>query len=96
QLEKALGRLLATKGRYSEASDLLARASHKLALDAELRYYLGLSLASLGKPDEARESWKISAPDREFGPPSVFEMAALEARAGHGAPALALVKQALD
>jgi tetratricopeptide (TPR) repeat protein len=96
ELEKALGRLLVAENRYAEASELLLRAGQKLALDPELHYYLGVALAHAGKEDEARRSWNISAPDGEFGPPSLFEMAALEARSGHAPQAIALMKQAID
>ena len=95
QLTKALGRLLVAESRYSEAAELLGKESPKLALEPELRYYLGVSLANSGKQDQALQSWKIAASDRAFGPPSLFEMAALEARSGHTATALDLTKEAI-
>lgn len=96
QLNKSLGRLLAAENRYAEAAPLLTKASQKLALDPELHYYLGLSLAFTGKEDDARKSWAIAEPDREFGPPSLMQEAALESRAGRSAEALALAEKAID
>lgn len=96
QLEKALGRLLVGEHRYSEGYPLLAEAAKKLALDSELRYYLGLAAAATGKDAEARQDWQVAGPDAHFGPSSLSQMAALDARAGHTAPALDMARQALS
>jgi Flp pilus assembly protein TadD len=94
-LEKALGRLLASRERYAEAVNVLSDASKKLYLDPEIRYYLGVALAASGKEAEARQSWRVSTPDSRFGAPSLVELAALEARAGHAAAALDLAQEAI-
>jgi hypothetical protein len=96
QLEKALGRLLVSMQRYTEAANVLSQAAQKLYLDPELRYYLGLALASSGKEDEARLSWLVAAPDTRFGPPSLVELASLEARARHAAAAVDLAQKAIE
>ncbi len=96
QLEKALGRLLVSQRRFTEADSVLSQAAQKWYLDPELRYYLGLAEAFSGKEDRARQSWLVAAPDARFGPPSLAELASLEARAGHAAAALDLIRKAID
>jgi len=94
-LLKALGRLLAERQRYAEAAEQLAKAAAVMPLDAELRYYLGLTLSRTGKEDDARKSWAIAAADAQFGPAAMAGMAASQARAGDYAAALALAAKAI-
>jgi TolA-binding protein len=73
-LKKALGRLLVSQRRYTEAAQVLSDACQRLFLDAELRYYLGVALASSGKEDDARKSWLAATPDARFGPSALVEV----------------------
>jgi TolA-binding protein len=94
-LAKALGRLLAERQRYQEAAQQLSDAAATRPLDPELQFYLGLALSRSGKEDEARKSWAASAPDAQFGPATLAELAALESRAGHVDAALDLAVKAI-
>ncbi len=93
-LEKALGRLLVTQQRYSEAYVMLSDAAKKLTLDPELRFYLGLAEANTARENDARQSWESAAADKQFGPAALAQLAMLESRAGHAEKALEFAQQA--
>jgi tetratricopeptide (TPR) repeat protein len=82
ELHKAAGRLAVGLKQYRPAIADLAMVLTRVSNDQEAAYYLGLAHAATGEPEKARRAFEISEQFGTFRAPSLYELAALDARKG--------------
>jgi tetratricopeptide (TPR) repeat protein len=80
QLQKFAGRLAASLLRFREAKDFLEPVHARETTDAEVSYYLGISLEGLGQVRDAREAYESAARSPRFSAAAGLRLAELSAR----------------
>jgi Flp pilus assembly protein TadD len=81
-LHRAAGRLEVGLKQYAEAVEQLSPVLTRISNDKEASYYLGIAYAAMGEREKARRAFEVSEQFGTFRPPSLFELAALDARKG--------------
>jgi Flp pilus assembly protein TadD len=81
-LHRAAGRLDVGLKRYAEGIELLSPALIRVSNDKEASYYLALAFAATGEAEKSRRAFEVSAQYGTFRAPSLYELAALDARNG--------------
>ncbi len=81
-LQRAAGRLEVALKQYPEAIAQLSLVLTRISNDQEAAYYLGLAYVATGEPDKARRALEMSVQFGTFRAPSLFALAALDARTG--------------
>ncbi len=81
-LHRAAGRLEVALKQYPEATELLSPVLTRISNDKEASYYLGIAYAAMGELEKARRAFEVSVQFGTFRAPSLFELAALDARRG--------------
>lgn len=81
-LHRAAGRLDVALKQYADATVQLSPVLGRISNDKEASYYLGLSYAATGELAKARCAFEVSEQYGTFRAPSLFELAALDARKG--------------
>jgi tetratricopeptide (TPR) repeat protein len=81
-LHRAAGRLEVALKQYSEATGQLSPVLTRISNDKEASYYLGIAYAAMGELEKARRAFEVSVQFGTFRAPSLFELAALDARKG--------------
>ena len=81
-LHRATGRLEVGLKQYRDAIVQLSPVLERISNDKEASYYLGLAYSASGEPAQARRAFEVSVQYGTFRAPSLFELAALDARAG--------------
>ena len=82
-LHRAAGRLDVGLKQFADAEAQLAPVLTRISNDKEASYYLGMAYVQTGEWAKARRAFEVSEPYGPFRPPSLFELAALEARSGN-------------
>lgn len=82
-LHRTAGRLDVALKQYADAITQLSPVLTRISNDKEASYYLGLAYVATGKFDKARRAFEVSEQYGPFRPPSLFELAALDARSGN-------------
>jgi tetratricopeptide (TPR) repeat protein len=86
-LHRATGRLEVGLKQFDNAITRLQPVLEQVSTDKEASYYLGLAYAATGEPQKARRAFEVSEQFGTFRAPSLFELAALDARNGELAKA---------
>jgi tetratricopeptide (TPR) repeat protein len=81
-LHRAVGRLDVALKQYGEATEQLSAVVTRVSNDMEASYYLGLAYAATGEWEKPRRAFEVSVQYGTFRAPSLYELAALDARAG--------------
>ncbi len=81
-LHRATGRLEVGLKQYADATAQLSPVLTRISNDKEASYYLGLAYVATGELDKARRAFEVSEQYGTFRSPSLFELAALDARQG--------------
>jgi len=81
-LQRATGRLEVALKRYAEAIAQLEPVLERVSTDKEAAYYLGLAYVANDEMEKARRAFEVSVQWGTFRAPSLFELAALDARKG--------------
>ncbi len=81
-LDRAAGRLDVGLKRFDDAMTQLTPVLARVSTDKEASYYLGLAYAGTGELQKARRAFEVSEQFGTFRAPSLFELAALDARLG--------------
>jgi tetratricopeptide (TPR) repeat protein len=81
-LHRAAGRLDVGLKRYTEAIEQLSPALMRVSNDKEASYYLGIAYAATGEWEKSRRAFEVSVQYGTFRAPSLYELAALDARGG--------------
>jgi tetratricopeptide (TPR) repeat protein len=81
-LHRALGRLDVGLRRYEEAITNLSATLGRISNDEEAAYYLGVAYAATGQLDKARNAFEVSVQFGTFRAPTLYGLAALDARQG--------------
>jgi len=81
-LHRAAGRLDVGLKQFADAAVQLFPVLARISNDKEAAYYLGMAYVALGDLEKARRALEISEQYGIFRAPSLFELAALDARAG--------------
>jgi Flp pilus assembly protein TadD len=81
-LHRAAGRLDVTLKQYSEATQHLSAVMTRVSNDMEASYYLGLAYGATGEWEKSRRAFEVSVQYGTFRAPSLYELAALDARKG--------------
>ncbi|HUN61199.1 MAG TPA: DUF5107 domain-containing protein [Candidatus Sulfotelmatobacter sp.] len=88
-LHRATGRLDVGLKQFTDAEAQLAPVLTRISNDKEASYYLGMAYVETGEWAKARRAFEVSEQYGTFRPPSLFELAALDARSGNLASAAA-------
>ena len=83
QLQKSAGRLAAGLRRFKEAKDYLEPVQARDTTDAEVSYYLGISLEGLKQNRDAREAYEAAFLSPAFRAAAGLRLAELSAREGN-------------
>ncbi len=94
-LHKATGRLAVTLLRYEEAAENLRLAQQRRSNDPDIHYYLGLALAALDQPAQARVEFEHAQVFREYRAAARLELAFLDAQRGDYNSALSWTQRAI-
>jgi tetratricopeptide (TPR) repeat protein len=86
-LRRAAGRLEVGLKQYDDAITQLRPVLDQVSTDKEASYYLGLAYVATGELQKARRAFEVSEQFGTFRAPSLFELAALDARKGELAKA---------
>ena len=81
-LQRATGRLDVALKQYAHAITQLSPVLTRISNDKEASYYLGMAYIAIGDLDKARRAFEVSEQYGTFRAPSLFELAALDARKG--------------
>jgi tetratricopeptide (TPR) repeat protein len=81
-LQRATGRLDVALKQYADAITQLSPVLIRTSNDKEASYYLGMAYIATGELDKARRAFEVSEQYGPFRAPSLFELAALDARKG--------------
>jgi tetratricopeptide (TPR) repeat protein len=81
-LHRAAGRLDVGLKQYNDAIPHLTTVLVRISNDAEAAYYLGLAYVATGELGKATRAFEVSEQYGPFRAPSLFELAALDARKG--------------
>jgi tetratricopeptide (TPR) repeat protein len=81
-LHRAAGRLEVVLKQYPQAIEQLSPAVTRVSNDKEASYYLGIAYASTGEWEKSRRAFEVSVQYGTFRAPSLYELAALDARKG--------------
>jgi len=81
-LHRAAGRLDVGLKRYAEGIEQLSSALTRVSNDKEASYYLGIAYAAAGEAEKSRRAFEVSVQYGTFRAPSLYELAALDARKG--------------
>jgi tetratricopeptide (TPR) repeat protein len=81
-LHRAVGRLDVALKQYADATEQLSVAVTRVSNDMEASYYLGLAWAATGEWEKSRRAFEVSVQYGAFRAPSLYELAALDARRG--------------
>jgi tetratricopeptide (TPR) repeat protein len=81
-LHRAAGRLDVALKQYPQAIEELSPVMTRVSNDKEASYYLGLAYAATGESEKARRALEVSVQYGTFRGPSLYELAALDARKG--------------
>ncbi len=81
-LQRAAGRLDVSLKQYAEAVQYLSAVVTRVSNDMEASYYLGLAYAATAEWEESRRAFEVSVQYGTFRAPSLYELAALDARKG--------------
>jgi len=81
-LHRATGRLDVALKQYDEAAEHLSAVVMRVSNDMEASYYLGLAYAATQEWDKSRRAFEVSVLYGTFRAPSLYELAALDARKG--------------
>ncbi len=82
-LHRASGRLDVALKQFAEGIKQLSTVLLRVSNDKDAAYYLGIAYASTGQPQQARRAWEVSVQYGTFRAPSLYELAALDAREGN-------------
>lgn len=82
-LHRAVGRLDVGLKQYTDAIPHLTTVLVRISNDAEAAYYLGLAYVATGDLGKATRAFEVSEQYGPFRAPSLFELAALDARSGN-------------
>lgn len=82
-LHRGAGRLDVLLKQYTEGIKYLENVMTRVSTDKEASYYLGLAYLATGQLDKARRAFEVSDQFGTFRAPALFELAALDARAGN-------------
>jgi predicted Zn-dependent protease len=81
--QKAAGRLCASLLRFKEAKDFLEPVHARDTTDAEVSYYLGLSLEAIGENRDARDAYEAAYRFPAYRAAAGLRLAELSARQGN-------------
>jgi tetratricopeptide (TPR) repeat protein len=81
-LHRVAGRLEVGLAHFADAVPHLSLVVTRVSTDKEASYYLGLAYAATGEWQKARRAFEVSEQYGTFRAPSLFELAALDARSG--------------
>jgi tetratricopeptide (TPR) repeat protein len=81
-LHRAAGRLDVGLKQFEDAIRQLSPVLNRVSTDKEACYYIGLAYLATGDIPKARLAFEVSVQFGTFRPPSLFELAALDARRG--------------
>ena len=81
-LQRAAGRLEVALKQYTVAAEQLSPVLTRISNDKEASYYLGIAHVASGELEKARRDFEVSLQFGTFRAPSLFELAALDARKG--------------
>jgi tetratricopeptide (TPR) repeat protein len=81
-LHRAAGRLDFGLKQFDDAITQLTPVLNRVSTDKEASYYLGLAYVLTGELQKARRAFEVSEQFGTFRAPSLFELAALDARKG--------------
>jgi tetratricopeptide (TPR) repeat protein len=81
-LHRAAGRLDVGLKQFADAISQLSPVLTRVSTDKEASYYLGLAYVATGELQKARRAFEVSEQYGTFRAPSLFELAALDARSG--------------
>jgi tetratricopeptide (TPR) repeat protein len=81
-LHRALGRLEVALKQYPEAIEQFSPVLTRISNDREASYYLGVAYAASGEWEKSRTAFEVSVQYGAFRAPSLYELAALDARNG--------------
>jgi tetratricopeptide (TPR) repeat protein len=79
-LHRAAGRLDLSVKQFDDAIVQLTPVLSRVSTDKEASYYLGLAYVATGELQKARRAFEVSEQFGTFRAPSLFELAALDAR----------------
>ncbi len=79
-LHRAAGRLDVGLKQFADAISQLSPVLTRVSTDKEASYYLGLAYVATGELQKARRAFEVSEQFGTFRAPSLFELAALDAR----------------
>jgi tetratricopeptide (TPR) repeat protein len=79
-LHRAAGRLDVGLKQFDDAVTQLTPVLERVSTDKEASYYLGLAYVATGDAPKARRAFEVSEQFGTFRAPSLFELAALDAR----------------
>jgi tetratricopeptide (TPR) repeat protein len=79
-LQRATGRLDVALKQYDDAIAQLSPVLIRISNDKEASYYLGMAYVATREFDKARRAFEVSEQYGPFRAPSLFELAALDAR----------------
>jgi tetratricopeptide (TPR) repeat protein len=82
-LHRCAGRLDVVLKQHAPGIEHLSTVMTRVSTDMEASYYLGLAYVATGELDKARLAFEVSEQFGTFRAPALFELAALEARAGN-------------
>jgi tetratricopeptide (TPR) repeat protein len=81
-MRRAAGRLDVALKQYAEATEQLSPVLMRISNDKEASYYLGIAYAATGNWEKSRRAFEVSVQYGTFRAPSLYELAALDARQG--------------
>jgi tetratricopeptide (TPR) repeat protein len=81
-LRRAVGRLDVALKQFAEATEQLSAVMTRVSNDMEASYYLGVAWAATGEWEKSRLAFEVSVQYGTFRAPSLYELAALDARRG--------------
>ncbi len=81
-LQRAIGLLGVALKQYAEATQYLSAVVTRVSNDMEASYYLGLAYAATSEWEKSRRAFEVSVQYGTFRAPSLYELAALDARKG--------------
>jgi tetratricopeptide (TPR) repeat protein len=81
-LHRAAGRLDVALNQFVEATEQLSPVLMRISNDKETSYYLGIAYAATGEWEKSRSAFEVSVQYGGFRAPSLYELAALDARKG--------------
>jgi len=81
-MRRAAGRLEVALKQYTEATEQLSHVLMRISNDKEASYYLGIAYAATGNWEKSRRAFEVSVQYGTFRAPSLYELAALDARKG--------------